>query len=472
MAAGSRPPNLLFVMTDHQRADSLGMVQAGVEVCPTVNRLAAEGATFSRAYSTCPLCAPARTALFTGLYPTRNGVVYNDWAGRTAGDHLTLQQCLAESGYDVAHIGVHHVRVRPDLRERIGYRLWLDNASYADYLRGVGLDPDEDLSGFRRPIRELQEGRRVEVRYSSARAAVWPGPAEHFMDTYWCREAARFLRGRDSTGRPFALFLFLWAPHPPLRAPEPYASMFDPERIDLPRNVDVPAAGEPSGRREGIAAQLAEGLSEGEWRRAWAAHLGLVRLADDGIGAVLAALGDAGLADETLTVFTVDHGEHLGQHRMYQKMEMYEQAVRIPLVFCGKGLPAGAFDVPVSHLDVMPTVLELLNVDCPRDLDGISLASSLRHGAEPPERPVFSQYSGDPTRGDRRRAVVTRRLKYVYDPDDMAELYDLESDPLEMHNLAREPGHAEIVRELHEQCRRWHVEHGDGVNFDEGTAYA
>jgi arylsulfatase A-like enzyme len=472
MTADSQHPNLLFVMTDHQRADSLGMVQAGVEVCPNVNLLAAGGASFTRAYNTCPLCVPARTALFTGLYPTRNGVVCNDWPGMTAGDHLTLQQCLSEAGYDVAHVGVHHVRVRPDLRERVPYALWLDNSSYADHARAAGLDSAQDLSGFRRSVLELQDGERVEVRYSSARAGVWPGPAEHFMDAWWCREAAHFIRERSHTGRPFALFLFLWAPHPPLRVPEPYASMFDPERIELPSNVDVPANAEPSGRRDGIAAQLAEGLSEGEWRRAWAAHLGLVRLADDGIGTVLAALGEAGFSDRTLAVFTVDHGEQLGQHRMYQKMEMYEQAVRVPLVFDGAGVSPGEFDAPVSHLDVLPTVLEMLDVACPEGLDGVSLASSLRAGESPPERAVFSEYAGNPTTGDQRRAVITRRFKYVYDPEDMAELYDLETDPLEMRNLAREPEHAETLRELHELCRRWHVDHGDGIDFDEGTAYA
>lgn len=311
----------------------------------------------------------------------------------------------------------------------------------------------------------------VEVRYSSAETAVWPGPAEHFKDMYWCREAAGFLRERKGNERPFALFLFLWAPHPPLRLPEPYASMFDPDRIDLPPNVDEPAVGEPPGRRDGIAAQLAEGLSEAEWRRTWAAHLGLVRLADDGIETVLAALDESGLAEDTLTVFTVDHGDHLGQHRMYQKMEMYEQAVRIPLVFSGPGIAPTTFGAPVSHLDVMPTVLEMVGVSGPEGLDGISLASSLTAGDAPPERAVFSEYAGNPTTGDQRRAIITRRYKYIYDPDDMAELYDLERDPLEMHNLARDPACADVLHRLHEECRRWHVQHGDWVDFDEGTEH-
>ncbi len=111
--------NLLFLMTDHQRFDSLGMVQAGVEVTPCLNRLAAGGTSFQRTWNTAPLCVAARTALATGLYPTRNGVVYNDWKGERAGDHRPLHQYLAEAGYTVAHVGVDHIRVKPGLRERV-----------------------------------------------------------------------------------------------------------------------------------------------------------------------------------------------------------------------------------------------------------------------------------------------------------------------------------------------------------------
>ena len=452
-------------MADHQRADSLGMVQAGVQATPALKHLAARAAVFSRAYSTCPLCVPARTALFTGKYPTANGVVYNDWTGETAGDHKPLQQCLHEAGYDVAHVGVHHIRVRPGLRERVPFCLWVDESDHRRYLAERGLEPmpAEAAGAFRRGILEMQEGELTRVEYSNTRTAVWPHAAEHFKDAYWCRRAVEFLRAPRA--RPFALFLFLWAPHPPLILPEPYASMFDPGALELPANVGAPAEGEPPGRRRGIAAQLAEGVTMGEWRRVWAAHLGLVRLADDGIGQVLQALEEQGFVEDTLVVFTVDHGEHLGQHAMYQKMEMYEPAIRVPLLLHVPGAGPQAFGAPVSHLDMMPTLLELLGLDAPKAMDGVSLASSVRDGAEPPARAVYSQYSGNPTPGLMRRAVVTRRWKYVHDPDDAPELYDLEADPLEMRNLAGDPAHAETVARLHAVGRDWAAAHGDRIPF-------
>jgi choline-sulfatase len=240
-----RRPNLLFLMTDHQRADSIGTVQAGREVTPRLNRLAAGSTSFRRAYTTCPLCVPARTALATGQYPTRNGVVFNDWRGRRAGDHLTLHEALHRAGYAVAHVGVHHIRVRPGLRERVPFAKWVDNGDYRRYAEQCGVvDAPGDLEAFRREVTERQDGRFVSVRYSNTRTAVWPHEAKRFKDRFFAREAAGFLR--SGPPEPFALFVCLWAPHPPLRVPEPYASLFPPAELELASNVGGPARGEPA----------------------------------------------------------------------------------------------------------------------------------------------------------------------------------------------------------------------------------
>ncbi|MFW6163504.1 MAG: sulfatase-like hydrolase/transferase, partial [Planctomycetota bacterium] len=458
-------PNLLFLMTDHQRADSLGMVRHGVEVTPHLNRLASQATAFSRAYNTCPLCVPARTALATGKYPTRNGIVTNDWRGRRAGDHLTLHEELFQAGYDVAHIGVDHIRVRPGHRQRVDFAKWVSNGDHARFLESHGVPwPPPDAAAFKREITENQGGERVCVRYSNTRVATWPHPAAWFKDSFWAEQAVEFLgSGRD---RPFALFVYLWAPHPPLWLPEPYASRFDPARLELPANVGRAADGEPSNRRLGIAAQLADGLSMEQWREVWAAHLGLVSLADAAIGRILEALDAAGHGEDTVVVFTVDHGDHLGQHAMYQKMEMYEPAIRVPLLIRAPGCEARVHDVPVSHLDVLPTLLDLMGLDPQPALDGLSLADCVRSDAPPPERPVFCQYSGNPAIGDIRRAVVTRRHKYVHDPAAEPELYDLDADPLEMTNLAPDPAYDDLLADLHEQCCRWHEEHGDWVSYE------
>jgi arylsulfatase A-like enzyme len=463
MAKDDRP-NILFLMTDHQRFDSLHMVQAGLQVTPNLSRLASSSTRFTRAYNTCPLCVPARTALATGQYPTRNGVVFNDWHGTRAGDHVTLHQSLAEAGYDVGHIGVHHIRVAPPLEDRVPFSKWIGESEYRHYLKKNGIVQDRtSLGHFRNEVIELQDDRYEPAKYSNTKTDVWPHEVEHFRDLFFCREAAEYIR--HYRNRPFALFLYLWAPHPPLRVPEPYASLFEPGKLALPPNVGQAAEAEPSGRRKGAAAQLGAGVSMSQWRRAWAAHLGLVRLADEGLGRVVEALEDSGKADNTLVLFTVDHGDHLGQHAMYQKMEMYEQAIRIPLLIRGPGVRPQEIDTCVSHLDVMPTLLDLAGLTPPDQLDGRSLRDCLLHGEVPEERPVFCQYSGNPTIGDLRRAVVTNQLKYVYDPRDTPELYDLHRDPYEMVNLAADVSYRDRMEELHEACRTWGEDHNDWVEF-------
>jgi len=457
-------PNLLFVMTDHQRADSLGMTQAGVEVTPNLNRVAGEGTVFSRAYDTCPLCVPARTALATGKYPTHNGVVFNDWRGLRAGDHKPLHQCLHEAGYEVGHIGVHHIRVEPTLQDRVPFAVWLGKGEYNQYLRETCTGGNKpDMSPFRREVTEYLATGPRQTKYSSTGTAVWPYEARHFEDLWFCDAAVDFIE-RDHE-RPFALFVYLWAPHPPLRVPEPYASRFDPAELDLPPNVGVRAEGEPQNRRRGVPAQLAEGLTEKDWRKVWAAHLGLVNLADDGIGRILRALESAGFAENTFTVFTVDHGEHLGQHSMYQKMEMYEQAIRVPLTVRGPGVKQQKVTTPVSHLDVMPTLLEMLELPAVDDLDGVTLRDVITAGTRAPERPIFCQFSGNPDIGEIRRAVVTERYKYVYDPDAVPELYDLTEDPLEMNNLSPNSGYRATLEQLHQAGKEWAETHGDWVEF-------
>ena len=365
----------------------------------------------------------------------------------------------------MAHVGVHHVRVRPEMRERVDFACWIDQTDWRRYLeqRGVDVPLAWGRDAFTKETHERQGDSLVAQRYTGTRTEVWPADGEHFLDRFWCRRAAEIIR--QPRQRPLALFVCLWAPHPPLWLPEPYAGLFDPKRLELPANVGAVPEAEPPSRRRGVPAQLAEGVWPEHWRRVWAAHLGLVRLADDGLGEVLDALEATGQAERTIVVFTVDHGDLLGQHAMYQKMEMYEPAVRVPLVIRGPDIVPRRLATPVSHLDVVPTLLELLDLDGPDDLDGVSLAGALRGGAEPPDRPLFAQYSGNPTTGDIRRAVITRRHKYVYDPEDAPELYDLRADPLEMHNLAPDPAHADTLAALHAHCRAWHEAHGDWVSY-------
>lgn len=453
--------NLVFIMTDHQRADSIGMVQDNKEVTPVLNNLAEQSTKFNMAYNTCPLCVPARTALATSKYPTRNGVVHNDLSGKLARDHKTIHEYLKKAGYNVAHVGINHIQVAPALKDRMEFDHWIDDDSYNQYAdsKKIKIMRNEKDATV---VKEFQDGEYRNKAYSNTRVSLWEHPLEDYKDKYFAREAMNFIKDQEKD-KPFALFLYFWAPHPPLKVPTEYASLFNPDNLILPSNVGVPSPNEPKNRRKGIAAQLAAELSGADWNQVWAAHLGLVRMADDAIGDVLNTLKDTNNDDDTLVIFTTDHGDHLGQHNMYQKMEMYDQAIRVPFIYRAPKAKPKEWDVPVSHLDIMPTILDMLKIDYPTNLDGISLAPSIEGEVVPPDKPVFCQYSGNPVIGDIRRAVVQGKYKYIYDPRDIAELYDLEKDPLEMDNLSGNKEYVAIEEDLFDKCMTWAKEHNDWI---------
>ncbi len=452
----NKRPNLLLFMTDHQRSDIIGMVQCGREVTPNLNRLVQESVLFERAYDTCPLCVPARTALATGVYPTEHGVVYNDWKGTTAGAYEPIHKTLQKAGYWVGHVGVDHIRVQPPMREQ-GLDYFINQQDYESWAASQGIDtkrsPAQSTS-----VEEEIEGSYVSRRYSGHQVALWDKPVEQFKDYYFKEKALEFLKSKPE--EPFALFVYLWAPHPPFKVPGAYYSMYDPERIILPDNVGVAAKGEPALRRKGVPAQLAEGVSMEEWKKAWAAHLALTTMADEFFGQILDELREQGLYESTCILFTSDHGENLGQHSMYQKMEMYEEAVRVPFVIKVPGEKPGKVSEVISHLDIRPTFCELAGI-CPEEGDGVSLLPAVRSGKGDADRIVYAQYSGNPGYGTIRRAAISRQFKYVYDSSHEHELYDLERDPQEMNNVAGEDAYREVLERMHMACRNYHEERRD-----------
>ncbi|MEG0565708.1 MAG: sulfatase-like hydrolase/transferase, partial [Hungatella sp.] len=307
------------------------------------------------------------------------------------------------------------------------------------------------------------EGESVSKRYSGHQVSVWDKPLHQFKDFYFRDRSLEFLKQLPK--EPFALFTYLWAPHPPLRVPEPYASMYDPEQIVLPDNLGIPAEAEPQLRRKGVPAQLAEGVSLTEWKKVWAAHLGLTTMADEILGQILKELEDQGRLDQTLVIFTADHGDHLGQHGMYQKMEMYEEAIHVPFVIKMPQGKAGRSHGIVSHLDLMPTICEAAGIEAGA-CDGISLLPIMQGKDPDPDRIVFSQYSGNPGYGTVRRAAISERYKYIFDNQYEHELYDLSKDPHEMKNVAKDPAYTNILKDLYECCQKYHTEHRDCFKWE------
>ncbi len=444
--------NILFMMTDHQRFDTIGMVQCGREVTPNLNKLVKDARVYNRAYTTCPLCVPARTALATGVYPTENHVVFNDWKGVTASKIPTIHTILRDNGFKVGHVGVDHIRIKPFLKEQNlaffsnqdDYTLWAKENNIMSERNS-----DEVTS-----VKEEIEHKLVDKVYSNHKVIKWENDYGSFKDVYFYNDAMQFLESCNSKEK-FALFTYFWAPHPPLKVPEPYYSMYDPQKIELPKNINLPCQNEPSARRKGVPAQLAENISETEWKKVWAAYLGLVTLADELMGKLIEKLKEKGLYDKTMIVFTADHGEALGQHKMYQKMEMYENAIHIPLIMKMPDNKHSISSQVVSHLDIVPTILENLGIKH-NNLEGVNIVDFTDNN-----RTVYSQYSGNPSYGTIRRAAITKKYKYVIDSNYENELFDLEYDPYEMENLANKAEYMTVVDNLYQRCKEYHIKHND-----------
>lgn len=451
--------NLLFIMTDHQRFDSIYEVQCGREVTPNLNKLADSGAFFTRAYNVCPLCVPARTSLATGIYPTQNGIVYNDWKGLHAGSYPTIYELLKQADYQVGHVGVDHIKTTKPLSD-LGLDHYKSQVDYNAWAKAQGIPTERDSENLTTVLEDVL-GQKEERRYSNTRVSEWTYPTETYKDSYFLEESLNFLKKADKS-KAFALFTCFWAPHPPLVVPKEYLDMYPLEEIRLPDNVGKIGEKEPSLRREGVPAQLAEGLGHDDWKKVWQAHLALTTMVDRCIGTLINYVRDQGLLEDTLIVFTPDHGDHLGQHRRYQKMEMFEEAVKVPLIIGQKDAEPQVLKQVVSHMDVFPTLVDLLDLDFDCSAyDGKSLRPLIYEGLDP-NRPAeaYCQYSGNPNYGTIRRAVITDRYKYVYDGRDH-ELYDLVEDPAEMHNIAGSDEHRALVAELYERCRAYHEKRGD-----------
>lgn len=454
--------NLVFFMTDQQRFDTLFADIGDQLVTPTWNALAMDGIHLARTYSSCPLCVPSRTSLATGINPLKNKMILNDLPGVLAQNHTSLHKMLHEEGYDVAHIGVNHISLDPPLKESIPFAAWEDDESYERHARehGVSVVPD---SSQRSEINEYANGEYRKKLYSNAVVRSFNNDLSLFKDVWFTTRAVEYIRKEHT--KPFALFICLWAPHPPLVVPPAYRAKFDPDKVKFPPSFLKPPKNGAQGRKYGASAQLGKLTDPDIWKEAWAAHYSLTNLADEQLGRVVAALKETSLFEETLIVCTADHGEQLGEHGNYQKMEMYESAIRVPAVFRMKGLKQNRIDTPISHLDFVPTILDLLEVDVDQTFEGQSHADSFLNGEPLSPSPVFAVYNGNHALGDIRRMIVEGGWKYIWDGEE-AELFDLVSDPDELVNLSGQAHLREREYDLHRQLSTWAKNQNDWIDYN------
>ena len=465
-------PHIVMLMADQLRFDCLSAYgNLGVET-PNLDILAEESVVFDHAYCSTPLCVPTRTSLACGKWPHTTRAIVNGGSFpteipfRTLGpEHRTIYEQLTDGGYEITQVGVQHISSDPPLAERVPAADFTRDVNYEEYLRQQGFEqPVNDQA--RVPVPEFENGRlSIKFYHDPRHVEKTEFGAEHYRDRYWARCMAEKIRAADPS-EPRAWFFHCWAPHPPFFVPEPYYGMYDPANIELPENVGRWYDGMPPFLLLHTGGYRGSGLQREEWRRTWAGYFGLVTMVDDCIGRVVRALKERGIWDDALVIFTQDHGEALGSHRMFQKMTMYEESARVPLLVKPPGgAQTGRRRQMVGHVDIADTVCDYAAVDPLPDTWGESLRRPIEDPDAPWREATFCEFNGDHGRAFPSRAIITERYKYIHHFCGPDELYDLVEDPQETRSLAGSPQHETRCGDFRARIDRWMRETDDVLDM-------
>ncbi len=449
-----RPLNVLFIITDQQRWDAMSCAGNAVLKTPHLDKLAAQGARFTSFYSACPVCVPARTAILTGHSIESNRVLDNKDVDKTdAPPFPSFDQILLRSGYHGEYHGKYHSP----------YQLALEYTHPVMWLNGKKAPPGckatmSESEAFRayleknvpkRPLRpgellqangiytaiELDErfGKPDAPKGSQAESyGRLEVPPEHSLAAFTAKEGLAALDRLK--GGPFTLTISIGPPHPPMIVSEPYYSMYPPQGIPVPASIGDARTNSPYADRAG------EGVL---YRRPpliqqmTSIYYGMVTEVDDWVGKILQHLDDLGLADNTLIVFTSDHGEMLGDHGMHGKFVFYEGSVHVPLLIRLPGVikPGTVIKACASHIDLFPTILDYCG-KVGHESEGHSLRPLMDGRESGADRIAVSEWPATRVPGF---MVCDGRWKLLYgraaNAPSLDALYDLQTDPQELNNL-------------------------------------
>ncbi len=444
-------PNILLVMDDQHHAGCFGYANHPDVRTPNVDRLAADGVCFRNAFCQNGICVPSRVSLLTGQYPSRHGVYGSDTMG-IPDRLLSLATYLQPFGYRTAMIGKKHLPGWSNhgfQHERLCYHADapLRELHYYNYLKKLGLHEHYDQLG------DVKKFCSFEIQI----------PYEHSMEVWTGNEAIQYLRNRDRS-KPFFAEVSFERPHPPLSPSFDSPFQYDPGQLTLPENVRENIGDSPFYFNRNVEL-LWSAATHGEpvLRQALARYYGLITAIDQQIGRLMDELKKNGDWENTIIVFTADHGDFAGEYSRMAKGFNYDAIHRIPLIwhYPGEFHPSERFEEMVEEIDLFSTVCELLDIPCPKTVQGKSLVPIL-HGKGMTERDVvFFEYAMCKT-------VRTReyKLSYGYDGEkEIGELYDLRRDPHEYENQFASPELREVREQLLRKLLNWQFAGQQPENF-------
>ena len=456
-------PNILVLMTDQQRFDTVSAY--GINpICrtPHIDNLAQRGVRFENAFTPTAICSPARASFYTGLYPHKHGVTAN---GLTLREGVRgINHYLEEAGYACGYAGKWHVdqqRGPSDLgfvgKDFLGYAFpgskLLPGLQFGAGMRNSPNHYEVYLKerGFNIPTVSHRFVGTNPSNQAQEMFALHEGEVESCIEYFVAEETIRVMEQLAGGESPFFIWANFWGPHTPCLVPEPYFSMYNPS--DIPEH---PSYCETFVRKPYVQRHIEKmwGLGDYGWRgfqEISARYYGHCTLIDDMVGRILATLDRFGLTENTVVVFTADHGDCMGAHKLIEKGEfMYDEIYRIPLVVAHPDCERAASvndDFVYLH-EFLPSALDIAGLDVPEHLDGQSFLPAMLGRDEPNGRQeVYCIFDRHFTVAN-QRMVRTRTHQLTFNSSDTGELYDLAADPYQLNNVYGQPDYEEVRLDL------------------------
>ncbi len=442
-------PNILLIHSDQHHYACLGVHGHPLLSTPNLDRLARQGVDFTNAYTPSPICSPARASLLTGRWPSQHRCLnIPPFEGYQPADAEmpVLWTLLHEAGYRQAHFGKFHQEVRGCPTDYGVDRFKWEEDDYDDWRIAQGL-----------PLRKRRNGWFGEVDPDTT--------VQQTRIAWGAGLTVEAIRDFTSEGRPFFIRWDPSEPHLPCMIPQEIADLYPPASIEPWPSFPDPLENKPPMQAQQRRTWGVDGWSWKHWAPIVSRYLAEITLLDRYIGTVLAELDRLGIADETLVIYTTDHGDLCGNHGMMDKhYMMYDDVVRVPLImrWPGRTSAGSVCDEFVSHeLDLATTICRAAGLEPPDSFEGVDLLPVVRGLASTGREDIFSQYFGCQFGLYSTRMVRDRRWKYVWNATSIDELYDMESDPSEMTNRVDDPSCQGELARLRRRMIHWCESVGD-----------
>jgi iduronate 2-sulfatase len=441
-AIAADKPNVLFIISDDLSAEALGCYGNTQVRTPNIDALATRGMRFTQAYCQYPVCGPSRAALMSGMYCQKIGVTGNGSADRftkNMGDRPTMSQLFIQNGYYAARVSkIYHMLIPGNITHGVHgpdhAASWTEGFSF---LAPEWMSKGEHIHLSNEKLKRTPD-KHYGLGFGGAFYVVKGSTDGSEQNDVMAADKAIELIGKHK-GKPFFLAVGMIRPHVPLVAPKKYYEPYPVDQMKLPKQIDgdwddIPKAGiSKSSKSTGLKAKQSK-------QAVLSAYYASVEFMDTQVGRVLKALDDAGLRDKTIVAFCSDHGYHLGEHEFWQKMSLHEESARIPLIISAPGHKAGVSDSLAEQIDYYPTFAEFAELKTPAHCQGKSLMPVVK---DPQVQVRLAAYTL------RKGGHMLRTMRWAYLKwGSGEELYDMQNDPRQFKNLAKDPAHADALAEL------------------------